>query len=67
MPYVIVVVYYCVLLAFSPVAMAPGVEQVIEQERNLPGRELFMRDSQGEIVKWSDIKDGGRVEHYNLR
>jgi len=60
---------YVVILVFAAVAGAPGIGPDIRYASNNepPGRELFMRDSKGESVLWSDIEDGGKVEHYSLR
>lgn len=67
--YLFTLTLYVAMLAFAATAGAPGIGPDLRCASDFkpPGRELFMRDSQGEIVTWSDIADGGRVEHYSVR
>ena len=67
--YLFTATLYIAILVFTATAGAPGIgpELMHASDFEPPGRELFMRDSQGEIVEWSDIADGGRVEYYSVR
>ena len=60
---------YIAVLAFAAVAGAPGIGPDTRYASNNepPGCKLFFKNSGGEVVSWSDIEDGGRVEHYSLR
>ena len=67
--YLFTATLYIAVLAFAAVAGAPGIGPDIRYASNNepPGRELFFKNSGGEVITWSDIEDGGRVEHYSLR
>ena len=67
--YLFTATLYIAILAFAAVAGAPGIgpELMHANDFDTFGRELFMRDSQGEIVTWSDIEAGYRPEHYSVR
>ena len=67
--YLFTATLYIAVLAFAAVVGAPGIGPDIRYASNNepPGRELFFKNSGDEVVSWSDIEDGGRVEHYSLR
>ena len=67
--YLFTATLYIAILAFTATAGAPGIgpELRCASDFEPPGRELFVRDSQGNIVEWSDIGAGYRPEHYSAR
>ena len=67
--YLFTATLYIAILAFAATAGAPGIGPELRRASDFepPGRELFMRDNQGEIVTWSDIEAGYRPEHYSVR
>jgi len=67
--YLFTATLYIAILAFTATASAPGIgpDTRYASDFEPPGCELFMRDSGGEVITWSDIEAGYRPEHYSLR
>ena len=67
--YLFTATLYIAILAFAATAGAPGIgpELRCASDSEPPGRELFVRDSKGEVITWGMIEEGYRPEHYSVR